>query len=280
MEPVVVAKTLDAAVIAAALVAASGCDGVLGLTAPVPADARTSFPNCVPGDDKDGDGIDDCFDNCPGIANAGQEDNLEVQNGQLADGIGDACDPAPTKTGDARTRFISFVEPNERLEWHVNTGSWVIASGAYVYTRDNASNVESTSFLSLRPAPPFAIQLGVELTDISAATIETLGITLDGGANQRCEIYTGMQEELNVFNQNGGTSFVPPSGSFVQGVALTLRGDVRGTTVSCSIDNIIAGMLSIAPTTPPDGTLELYAKLGGFRVTYVELYDLSGEPSP
>jgi hypothetical protein len=38
--------------------------------------------------DGDGDGVDDCNDNCPGIANAGQAD-------ADGDGVGDACDGCP-----------------------------------------------------------------------------------------------------------------------------------------------------------------------------------------
>jgi MYXO-CTERM domain-containing protein len=43
--------------------------------------------------DSDGDGVDDSLDNCPAVANAGQED-------ADADGLGDACDPCPADPTD------------------------------------------------------------------------------------------------------------------------------------------------------------------------------------
>jgi hypothetical protein len=49
------------------------------------------------GPDFDGDGVDDSIDNCPTVANAGQEDGaggLEVP----ADGVGDACDNCTNAT--------------------------------------------------------------------------------------------------------------------------------------------------------------------------------------
>src|SRR5262249_21196730 len=39
--------------------------------------------------DADGDGVGDCFDNCPRVPNSGQQDSD-------ADGVGDACDNCPS----------------------------------------------------------------------------------------------------------------------------------------------------------------------------------------
>jgi len=44
--------------------------------------------------DADGDGVPDADDNCPAIANPGQEDADQ-------DGVGDACDPPPPVSGTA-----------------------------------------------------------------------------------------------------------------------------------------------------------------------------------
>ncbi len=47
----------------------------------------------VPDTDSDGDGVLDCLDNCPDVANTLQTDSD-------LDGIGDACDPSPGTPGN------------------------------------------------------------------------------------------------------------------------------------------------------------------------------------
>ena len=281
MELVVVAKSAQAAVIACALAAAgAGCNAVLGLANTTPVDAAVDAytgPACLVTNmhDEDCDGIPDATDNCPGIANPGQEDVLEVMNGQPADGIGDACDPSPTKTGDRRTRFISFADPNEALEWMVQAGRWVVADDAYLYTGSNSSTPELTVLLAQRPVMPFAANLRVELVDVPAATTETFGVSLDLGATAGCEIQTGASSLLHV-TEGGGTSFPVPSGTFAPGTAFTIRGEIVLGVVHCSIDGVVAGTFSNSGTL--SNQLGLYGGHGTFRVTYLELYDLSGEP--
>src|SRR5438309_5794335 len=48
-------------------------------------------PDDVP--DRDGDGIPDYVDNCPDVANAGQDN-------EDGDAFGDACDPCPPEAND------------------------------------------------------------------------------------------------------------------------------------------------------------------------------------
>jgi hypothetical protein len=274
MELVVVAQLAPAALIAFAL--ELGCNGALGIVNTVPADGFPTVPNCTPGHDEDGDGIDDCIDNCPGIANPMQDDVLEIANGQPADHVGDACDPSPTKTGDVRTKFVSFADPNERLEWQVVAGSWVVVNDAYVYTGTNSANAEETDLLAPRPAMPFAFVLRVVLADVSDATTETFGISLDLQARAACEIFTGASSQLNVY-ESGSAQVSVPAGTFAPGLAFTIRGELRGGIVHCSIDGVVAGTFTNGPVTYSN-QLALYAKTGTFRVTYLELYDLSGEP--
>ena len=57
--------------------------------------------------DEDHDGVPDVEDNCPHIANPGQEDVSELTLGG-PDGVGDACDPEPSKTGNRIVLFDGF----------------------------------------------------------------------------------------------------------------------------------------------------------------------------
>jgi hypothetical protein len=272
---VLVAKVAPTAALIALLT--SGCDSILGLNATIPTDAFSpNPPGCRHDHDEDGDGIDDCDDNCPGIPNPGQEDTLELLNGQPADHVGDACDPSPGKTGDVRTRFLSFSDPNDGLEWQVASGSWIVSNDAYVLTGDTTGNLAVSTFGLQRSAAPFAIQLRVELTTIIAPTTGIFGLTLDVGANDKCEILSGAQEILVAFNQDQ-QSYFPPAGSFQQGAALTLRADLRDNAVTCSVDNTIAGN-NPGPMPAASGTFNLFGQDGTFRITYLEIYDLSGEP--
>ena len=67
-------------------------------------------PACVlPGGDEDADGISNPCDNCPTIANPTQRNQGEVDVAQLADGLGDACDPRPSESGDRIAFFDGFV---------------------------------------------------------------------------------------------------------------------------------------------------------------------------
>lgn len=57
--------------------------------------------------DEDGDGVPDVEDNCPHVANPGQDDVTELAIGG-PDGVGDACDPEPSKAGNRLVLFDGF----------------------------------------------------------------------------------------------------------------------------------------------------------------------------
>lgn len=59
---------------------------------PLDKDATTCTPPASVKPDRDADGVEDAKDNCPDLANPGQEDGDK-------DGVGDACDLCPTEPG-------------------------------------------------------------------------------------------------------------------------------------------------------------------------------------
>ena len=64
------------------------------------------------------------------MANAGQEDALEVSAGAAADGVGDACDPRPSQGGDALALFEAFEGDALDPAWTTTgNGVWSMGGG-------------------------------------------------------------------------------------------------------------------------------------------------------
>jgi hypothetical protein len=84
--------------------------------------------------DEDGDRVGDACDVCPSVADPAQSDAREVIGMQFEDGIGDACDPRGTFSGDLLGAFFTFSDPAQQLPWR-GTG-WTIADDAAHATGD------------------------------------------------------------------------------------------------------------------------------------------------
>lgn len=112
--------------------------------APV-ADAAGSDP-----DDEDADGVRDSEDGCPFLPDATQADGD-------ADGVGDACDPEPTRARQ-RWRFFTSLRPGSpqfaapRTGWTVDDGVWHFAmlDGRGAIVRDDPS-VDVDIWLGIHP---------------------------------------------------------------------------------------------------------------------------------
>src|SRR5258708_39010691 len=111
------------------LLVIAGCDGLIGLHATGLADA-TAQPTCEPGAnmlDEDGDGIANGLDDCPGIANATQDDGD-------SDGVGDPCDPYRILTGDSIVD-TSYFETSLACWMPDVDASWTLGGGSLTSTR-------------------------------------------------------------------------------------------------------------------------------------------------
>lgn len=77
-------------------------------SAPVLPDSGAT-PDAAAPHDEDGDGVADVADNCPHRANTDQADRGETDAGAVADGVGDACDPEPTRPGNRLALFDPMI---------------------------------------------------------------------------------------------------------------------------------------------------------------------------
>ena len=283
--------------IACALGAATGCDRVLGLSAATTADAYSpNSPGCARDHDEDGDQINDCDDNCPGVANLAQDDVLEVLNGEVADHVGDVCDPAPTKGGDARVKFISFAGPTEYLEWTTVSGDWSVQNDAFIYTSQTVRD-GTAAWLGRRPPPPFAFAARVVVDSVgfaeAAPTDAKLFVALDGDVTSRqwaCSLEHQYRSgspymDFLVASDNVTDYSDTPlaQGAIAAGAAFDLRASLvttgTMTTLACSVVDVTGTQYAtrLTTATAPTHGIRFDSLLMAAHVDYLELYDLSNE---
>lgn len=88
---------------------------------------------------EDGDLFGDACDNCPHVINDDQAEDGEILNGELPDGIGDACDPFFTFGGDFELLFHGFNESGELADWNLGGTHDFMVDDGMLKQRDNTS---------------------------------------------------------------------------------------------------------------------------------------------
>ncbi len=115
--------------------------------------------------DEDGDGYDDSCDNCPGIPNPDQANELEAANGAAVDQVGDACDPNPTLPGDTIALFEAFADSRVAERWQLVAGSWSFDGESLVYVNVASAYLGTAIDLLPQPAPPFTAEFHLTLDE-------------------------------------------------------------------------------------------------------------------
>jgi hypothetical protein len=146
--------------------------------------------------DEDFDGIPNVRDNCPGIANDGQDDTGEDVALEVPDGVGDSCDPKVDTAGDAIVATYFFTDPpNDPAGWQV-MGPWQF--------EDNYVEVDARNTVAILTSPPLAkvfqrttMEAGFEVIDLATGFFSACT-----DFSTRCvEVRHGAPPELTVINE-------------------------------------------------------------------------------
>lgn len=159
--------------------------------------------------DEDNDGISDSVDNCPTVANPGQEAALDD------DPVGDACDPRPNLGGDSIAFFDGF---NENSDDGPPTG-WVVATGT-----GNHAGAWTSSGGKLRQGE-------------SGNTVPTIVIRTDVGPSQ-----DGIFGDVLIETRTSAGGVLASNAPYIGTVSTyTDDPDAVDTGSLCSLEHVISG---------------------------------------
>jgi hypothetical protein len=100
-------------------------------------------PTCPATPDEDGDGVGDGCDNCPADFNPDQANVMETNAGVARDGLGDACDPRPTQSGDSLLFFDGFASSALDPAWTADRSAFSVSGGGLVFDRPGDTGARS-----------------------------------------------------------------------------------------------------------------------------------------
>ncbi len=166
--------------------------------------------------DEDDDGVGDVCDNCPHIGNLSQLDIEETIGGVTPDGVGDDCDPSPRRGGDRLVFFDGFNEPPPPGTWTL-AGPWAFAGGVARFTDMGASGTLSRPLQD--GVDPHVIVTAVTLDSASNEMLIGGGVLVDG------QPLTNVA--LTCIAGRSGSSNNPPSARIVELPMANERGSAQ-----------------------------------------------------
>lgn len=214
--------------------------------------------DAAPGPDEDGDGIGDDVDNCPDVANPGQQDDGEMID--PGDGVGDACDPEPTRLGNVRVLFDGF---HRQLDATWNTLGMVVTSGDALRLAMSDQVVSAGSY-------PRSVQMVIRGRGLGLGGVTPLAFSISAannlfgngvtaaqtaGANPRLRILLGANVVIDVASMPilGTTAFTLTLTTSRQQLTAALQiGTAAPITVRrISMQTLNDGTLAITNAGPP-----------------------------
>jgi hypothetical protein len=230
-------------------------------TALGPGDGGAGVDGGDPLGDDDHDGIPNNVDNCPEVANPGQENEdgdawgdacdlcpayaSTTQVDTDGDGVGDACDPHPSTAGDHLMRFDGF---------HHGVPSDALISGTFAAVGDSvvgtSGDINSILEWTYPPTKNLTISTSVTVTTVVAGKIALVSIVdLGNGVDQSIECEFGQDDNAAGFQDidvtPSGPQVVVQPDAFATGTQHRLVFQQNGTNFQCS-DHSAAGDSTIS----------------------------------
>jgi hypothetical protein len=214
--------------------------------------------NCIsvinPGQhDEDTDGYGDVCDNCPTVLNTSQANTGEINAGQAADTVGDACDPRPTQAGESITYFEPFLGGALGPDWSIVSGTWA-ASGDALAQTSNLSDQRIHNPAAVTGAN-YMIEARFTYTGFEAGNVNggiVVRMTNDNGwlcAVFRDDNVSPVMSLLMMWSLQGGAAnfernrFVIPE--IKVGSSYRIIAGAYGSNLYCALDSLQTG-----PTAP------------------------------
>jgi hypothetical protein len=210
--------------------------------------------------DEDGDGFGDLCDVCPTVVDPLQGDTGEASTGiMFEDGVGDACDPRPSRGGDKIGELHTFADDTTHL-W-LGAG-WAIAD-------DRARAVEAARWQSTRAESGDALTARLAVESVAwTATGGSVAVSLDGDGVETaraCAVFEDRDadgnDELEVRELGGAVEVRPLSGTITGPFELVVHRDVEHRTGAGAIHCRILGLaqpITLSIDTGDDTTTGQY----------------------
>ena len=218
--------------------------------------------------DTDGDGIPDCRDNCPTVANPGQENDDGDRFGDVCDpcppiaddnppdtdgdGVADACDPRPTTSGDRIALFEGFSH-GVPASWESN-GTWMVVNNDDV--RTSATNPPNTLAVASATSTHETVSTAIVLNSVVGGQINAVGVLddhqLGTTSSVGCSIYIANgftpSPGLSVFDSQNIAGAMTTAYQMNPGTTYTFQLRRDATVYSCVVDDGAGGTATVTNT--------------------------------
>jgi hypothetical protein len=232
--------------------------------------------------DSDGDGIDDADDNCPLVANPGQENEDGDRFGDACDpcpieandspsdpdgdGLADSCDPHPTVGGDTLVLFEGF--------HHGIPAGWTVTGGTATQMGDDAAVTAAATAHAVLAAPAsvpanVTVSMAGQVASEAGTTNEVdFGVALPyDGANDgglMCWVYAPMvgsatSRRIELMEHAARNVLASMLLAWTDGTDYSFRLARNGTAYTCQVEALQISGTSMFTSATPQIAVRVYS---------------------